>query len=272
MTLKSEKGSLGSVEYYYEMLAALKHFKRKLLTNFYLSVSQLAESISYGEVWYEYKEEAYLNLIIQDDGFFRLYYFIADIENYQFQYDGIPCVCDIFFNEQTETSDRVSRAVRKAGFREYAAFSKWACKSPITDVPVRNDLRIVRQGSKEVMDILFQYFDSYTDYLPRKRELSAFLSEKEFFCAYDERMKTLAGALIFTPKERTITEEFLFVRNDLRGKRISEYLYCSLYRLFENLNLQYIAWIQDNNIPCITLHEKYSYHREKMKKITFLKG
>lgn len=272
MASKSEKGSLDNVDFFYELLAALKHFKRKLITNFYLSKTQLAENISLGEVQYEYAEEAYLNLIIRDDGFFRLYYFIADIEKYQFQYGGLPCVCDVFFTELTETSGKIMDAVMREGFREYASFFKWVCKRPMADPPTGDNLRIVQKGTEEVLDLLFQYFDPYSDYLPRERELSAFIKEKGFLCVYDERSKTLAGALIFTQKERTITEEFLFVRKDMRGKGISEYLYCCLYQLFASIDPQYSAWIQDSNIPSVAVHEKYLYHKEKMRKITFLKG
>lgn len=267
-------GELESIEYFYELVAQLKKIKRKLLTNCYLSQDKLMESIQRQEIVFEYSHNKYLNIFVDDDGFKRLYYYIADIDNYIVEDQEGKIVCDIFQNGMNEESERVINTLIKCGFNQYACFNKWVKQiKSIEPYEERADVCIRNTFDEEVIGWLYENFNRYTDCLPRKTEVDDFIKNMQFTCAYDTTTGKLVGSLICSKKRKAcITEEYLFVDMSERGRGISNSLYEYCYHRYSNIGYKYNAWIRNDNVPCIVLHERLDYSLDEMKKITFLKG
>ncbi|MBD5542614.1 MAG: hypothetical protein HDR00_15750 [Lachnospiraceae bacterium] len=216
------------------MISELKQVQRKLLTNCYIDEARLAKAICKEEVIYEYSKNNYLNLLMKDDAFSRLYFHIANIDAWEFQGSETIYVCDIFFRKENQLLDRFIKLICQKGFKSYAVFHKWACKAPSKVTTQNNSTKFVQYETDDAIKVLFQYFDKYTDFLPRKSELQLFLKKKKFICVYDTINDDFLGALIYTEKEFVITEEFLFVKKEKRGQNISNLLYKYLYDLYSH--------------------------------------
>lgn len=268
-----EKGRLDSIDNYYSMVAELKEAKHKLMTNFYMNLQRFKEAILHNEVGYEYKFGKYLNLIIEDDGFSRLYYYVIETEDYHFGGTSTTFVCDIYFMEGDKAHDKVIMALCHEGFRQYKSYHKLIAKNPkIGNVEKNNDVEIIQGIDKDTMELLYQYFDKYSDCLPRKFEFEKFVCMKNFLSLYDIKSHELLGGLIYTEKNHSVIEEFLFVKEKAQGRKLSNFLHSFWYEMLASSDVRFIAWVRDNNIPSIALHSRYNYQDSKIKKMTYLKG
>lgn len=268
-----KEGKLDNIDSYYTMVAELKSAKHKLMTNFYMSPQQLKEAILRNEVEYEYKCGEYLNLIIADDGLSRLYYYLVETKNYHFAGTRNTFVCDIFFMEGDKDIDKVIMALCHEGFRQYKSYHKLIVKNPkIGNVKKNNDVEIIQGIDKDTIELLYQYFDKLSDYLPRKFELEEFICVKKFLSLYDIKSHELLGGLVYTEKNHSVIEEFLFVKEKAQGRKLSIFLHSYWYEMLANSDSKFIAWVRDDNIPSIALHSRYNYQDSKIQKITYLKG
>lgn len=267
-----EEGKLDNIDTFNSMVAELKSTKHKLMTNFYMNPQRLKEAILRNEVGYEYKYGKYLNLIIADDGFSRLYYYVVEAKDYHFGGIGNTFVCDIFFMEGDKDIDEVIRALCSEGFRQYKSYHKLIVKNPkIGNVEKNNNVKIIQGIDKDTIELMYQSFDKFSDYLPRKSELEKFICMKKFLSLYDINNQELLGGLIYTEENHSVIEEFLFVKEKAQGRKLSNLLHFFLYELLAGSDVKFIAWVRDDNIPSIALHSRYNYQNSKIKKITYLK-
>ncbi len=272
VVLGYEKGKLDSIESYYIMVAELKNTRHKLMTNFCMNSQQLKEAILRNEVEYEYKHGKYLNLVIADDGFSRLYYYVIEAKDYHFGGKSNTFVCDIFFMEEDKDIDKVIMALCHEGFSQYKSYHKVILKNPkIVNVEKNNDVEIIQGIDKNTIELMYQYFDKFSDYLPRKFELEKFVCSKKFLSLYDIKSHELLGGLIYTEKNHSVIEEFLFVKEKAQGRKLSNFLHFFWYEILAGSDVKFTAWIRDDNIPSIALHSRYNYQYAKIVKITYLK-
>lgn len=268
-----EEGKLDNIDSYYIMVEELKNTKHKLMTNFLMNPQRFKEAILRNEVGYEYKYGKYLNLIIADDGFSRLYYYVVETKDYHFRGISNTFVCDIFFMEGDKDIGKVITALCHEGFRKYKSYHKLIAKNPkMENVEKNNDVEIIQGIDKDTIDLMYQYFDKFSDYLPRKFELEKFVSVKKFLSLYDSINHELLGGLVYTEENHSLIEEFLFVKEKAQGRKLSNLLHSFWYEMLASPDVRFIAWVRDDNMPSIALHSRYNYQDSKIKKITYLKG
>lgn len=268
-----EEGKLNNIDFFYIMIAELKNVRRDLVTNFYMDVQRFKEAIYHDEVKYEYKHGKYLNLIISDDGFARLYYYITEIDDYHIGEIDDICVCDVFFKVGNVSIDKIIMTICQKGFRQYKSYHKLIAKKPdIAIVKERSDIEIIKNADENTIPIMFQYFDKYSDCLPRRIELNKFIHEKKFLSLYDTKNHEFWGAMIYTEKKHSIVEEYIFIQKKVQGKGLGIALSSFWYQMFVGSDVKFITWVRDDNLPSIALHKKLNYNETKIKKITFLKG
>ncbi len=281
LMLKYEVSSLenlgrgvNDLDYLYEIIGNLKSVKRRLDTNLYYSDHDLAKFISVGKLFYEYKADKYLNLIIFERDFARLYFYIADLEKYEVPELQCKIVCDYFYTKETENTQKVVNLLTGKGLQKYAVFNKWS-KSGLPQINKEKNADIII--SKQVIpegffEAIKDCFDIYTDILPEEKDANDYLAGKICYSANFKSSKQLAGGLVVTAKGDTFTEEFLFVLPSARGLGITNDLYRFYYEDIQAQAPQFYGWIQTGNRAPERMLENYEYKKTSSQKITFMKG
>lgn len=268
-----EKGIINNVGQIYDYIDVLKKFNRDLLTNSFFIDKRIENTIHNQEMYYEYETRCYLNLLCKNDGFYRLYFYIADLNNYFFDGKDVPVVCDIF----TVNEDRVFNELRgklyDSQFYEYANFHKWTLESQTVFLSEPTEQLVFESGhGEEVLELLFGIFDKYTDYLPQKSEVELFLEEKRFFNMYEIKTHRIIGSVVYTVKGRVFTTEYYFVQPEERGKGMSYILLDKYYQTFIDKADKFVSWINEANSSSIAVHRRQKYKKEPLMKSTFVNG
>lgn len=264
-------GTLLDIEQFYELVAQIKKVNRKYLSNYYLSESALLKIIGQEDVTFVYKEKEYLNLWWKKEHFRKLYYFIANPDQYLIDSDFFVCVCDVIGKEMDLLASE--KVLMGAGMFKYAVYSKWVCQDTIILLTKNRDHFEVIYGDEGSLfiDKLYLYFDIFSDLLPDQNEVDEFLKNKHFIGIYDKHKKTLVAGLVYDRHGCVVTEEFVFVVPDYRGQGISKLLHNALYEKYSGESIKYVAWIREDNVTSINLHRAYNYQKQNYLKTTFLR-
>ena len=122
-----------------------------------------------------------MNIICKDNDFYRLYYYIINAEAYEFLFLGRPVVCDVFIKEENETYYKLKKTLENQKFVQYEIHYKASVKA--------NELMKLNYDEKLVYDCdietcirkkILEHFNKYTENVPSKEQLLAFLKEKYF--------------------------------------------------------------------------------------------
>lgn len=256
----------------YKFISDLKKYKRRLLTNCYFNEDSLKNLIENRELLYEYKEGRYLNLFCVNDDFFKLYFYIYDFDHYEVEKTGQPVVCDIIAQREDTEFMKKFEVMSKCDFIQYACYEKWMRESP--DNCIGHDMSQIvftNEKSPEIVDMLFCIFDKYTELLPRKNQIEAFLKEKEFINMYESSVNSMRmggkylGSLIYSVKGKVATEDFYFIIPEERGRGLSYLLYKWYYQINIKKGYRFEVWINEKNRSSIAVHKRLEYQQKKMK-------
>ena len=269
-----QKGVVVNVEQIHKYIKELKQVRRCLLQNVYLSDGELSDIISKNKLYFHYLDDAYLLLYKKEHDYWRLYYYIADIEQFKMEDWSGSVVCEVFFQKITENLSSLFSAFVSAGLNEYARFSKYTRLN--VGERVNEDFSHIRIGAQGVFyEALLTCFDRYTDYLPEEGEVNVFLKNNICYSYIDDNGKFCGGAVI-SIKGRVATEEFVFVLPENRGQGISKNLHKYCYNNIEIISSQkidrFVSWVNDENENSWKYLLNAGYNVKNEHKITFLKG
>lgn len=267
-----ETGLISNVAQIYSYINELKRVKKELVINCYFDINELEPLVKQQKLIYEYKEKCYLNLLYEENEFFRLYFFVADIETFDIEKNGVVVICDLFTTRENEQFNRIKDRLCECNFSQYACIQKWKAKCPR---PLfESDLQEYIFGydqEPEAIKMIFDIFDKYTDYLPRECEINTFLAEKKFINVYEKEDHRFLGSLIYSQRKNEFTMDFYFTKPEERGKRISYLLHDHYYQKFSEEGRVFVSWIHIKNEKSIMIHQRYQYQKMNLKKYTFIK-
>lgn len=263
--------ALLDIEHFYKLVAQIKKVNRKYLSNYYLSESELLRIIEQNDLTYVYKETEYLNLWCRKKHFKKLYYFIANPVQYRIENDLSACVCDVIGKDSDLLA--VEKILSGAGMFAYATYSKWVCQdTTLLNLKKRDDFEVVYEDDGNLfIDKLYLYFDILSDLLPDQNEIDEFLKNKHFIGIHNKWDRALIAGLVYSRRGCVVTEEFVFVAPDYRGRGVSKILHNAFYEQYLEENIKYISWIREDNLESINLHKTYNYKKQNQLKITFLR-
>ncbi len=272
MSENFEGGVIPDVEFFYELLDQVKRANRKYLSNYFPDQDVLLKAVEENGAIYVYKKNEYLNIWLQKKYFKRMYYFIADPSYYKVSDDVAVDICDVFcknFDEVTE-----NRILLHAGMRKYATYVKWICNTPVlVDSKSWDDLQMVEEDDGNLFKSnLYRYFDKFSDLLPDENEWDDFVVNKHFIGIHDIYRDVLAAGMVYSKRGAVITEDYVFVISDYRGRGLSKVLHNTLYEKYSSEKIRYIAWIRADNQKSINLHKNYGYKKQNQLKYTFIKS
>ncbi len=269
-------GVIDSIEMLYAFVDSLKRKSRRLASNLYLSEDELLEAIENEELNFWFKENRYLNLWKYEKDYARLYYFIAESESYDVPKLRCKIVCDLFYSRPDERFRLAKNALMLAGMTEYAFYQKWSRASVDTGFCRRNSETeaycIVKGRADGFFEMMKQCFDKYSDFIPTDDAAESFLDTKTCWSVLSSKTQELKGGMVITKRGNVQEEDYVFVADEERGKGIAKALHTHWYLCSDKKTIKFQAWIRNDNIASLKLHNHFGYTGEKAYKITLLKG
>lgn len=228
------------------------------------------------------REMPYTNMWLQEDGnnmyllqqyniFFKLFYFIGDVDNVKLSFPQIGpdthILCEFFEEEGKEKHDLILNSLSLQGFSLYRKFYMWEFSSPI-ELPERNDLHFDGLFSREQLKELLGYFDPYVDLIPLPELFDEYYNNKRFYTCYLNG--DWAGVLVYTMKDSIIDDDFLFVKPQFRG--IGKYINAAFlnYAFNEIGCKKVVPWIHTDNLKSISFHTAAGAKRTSFYKVSLL--
>lgn len=263
-------GVVNNIEQFYKFISELKTYKRHLTSNLLISENEVASLIDDEKMFYYYVPGKYINFWKKEWDFSRLYYYIANINDYDVPIIAGKIVCDLFCRKETEKNNAIRIALKNAGFNEYALFHKYEKKRDMVDSKIYSG-EVVRGKITGFYELLRECFDIYTDLVPEPEEAERFLDGKICCSVVDEEGK-IAGGTVITKKGSVETEEFIFVKDTWRGRGIARRIreYCQANAAKEVT--RFISWIKDDNELSWRQIINLGYQKSNVYKITMMKG
>lgn len=265
-----EKGLIINIKQVNMYVNSLKRLRKRFVTNIF-NFEELEKGLQVKKIYFEFHEKKYLNLLFEDNGFYRLYFFIVDLDCYCLEPIGKTVVCDVFIMQEDILFEKIKNKLYSCGFAQYDCIGQWVLSSFDT-FPVYSSEGFVFEYEKtiEIMGKVLDIFDPYTDYLPDKKNMNKFFEHKNFINAYEKVDHKYVGSLIYTERERMAELEFYFVIEEQRGKGGSYLLHDHFYQLVAKKEYKVISYIHENNLASIAVHHRYGYQKGQLKKYTFI--
>lgn len=261
---------MDNVEQFYELIAGLKTYKRRLVSNLYMSVQEIASLIEDGKIFYYYMPGKYINFWIPEWDFVRLYYYIADVDSYDVPIIFGKVVCDIFLQKKAESSVAIKRMLEKAAFHEYAFFRKYIQKANMERPAVLSE-EIITGTAPGFYELLRECFDVYTDLIPEPDRAEKYLDQEICYSTIDDEGE-ITGGVVISKRGSIETEEFIFVKPGARGRGIARKLREYYYANADADVTKFVSWVKDDNEFSWRQLLHLGYQEGNTYKITMMKG
>lgn len=266
------RGVVDTLEYLQDMVYELKRANRRMQSNMVLREEELEEIIQQNELLYTYLPGKYLNVWFWERDFIRLYYYVSTIDEYK-PFDGDEkIICEIYATKKELKTDSLIARFERNHFKKYSSYHRWVAKDLTFDTIGESSYSVRDDVTNGIYDGILTYFDVYGDHLPRESSLEEYWKDKKILSIFDEQ-ENLIGGLVVSTNGKVQTEEYVFVNDSHRGKRLARMLHNSWrQRANEDGVMQHVAWIRDDNVVSIGLHTTLGYVKQDTYKIVMEKG
>lgn len=251
-----------------------KDCKGNFYTNYQFLNSTTDDDIKYTEIFFAQDGDNVYILKRKDDCYQFSYAAgrVEDLEVSKFPQsvqNSMVC-CDIIEIEGKEKQGFAAEKLLQNGFKEYKSYHMWELDKQEIKVHNMKRFKFTDFTDEEYLKRIFYVFDPYADMLPLRKQFADYLTEVySFSCLVKGEY---AGSNIYKIKGNTGVEEFVFRDSKFPGVGavLCEEL---LNRCFNvhNCNKVY-AWIDDNNVPSIKMHEQIGFTRSRQYKKTYTNG
>lgn len=225
-------------------------------SNYVWFSAAIEKEMPYSNMWLQEWGDNML-LLQQYNGFFKLYYFVGDVESVTFTFPQVTSnthvLCEFFEEEGKEKQDLVFDTLSRHGFALYRKFYMWECETLANEPTPRNDLHFDGVFSREQLKELQNTFDPYVDLLPLPDLFEDYYNSKRYFTCYVNG--EYAGVVVYTVKDSVIDEDLIYVKPQFRG--IGKYLYAAFLKYaFNDLKCKKVVpWVHIDNTKSISFHK-----------------
>lgn len=209
--IKVTSGNVTSLEELYDMQKPLKHCGKSFVTNYNIMPSDMQKYIDSRSVLYEFAEGKWLTVLVKNLDFYRVYYFIVDMDGYKISLDKSDLVCEIFSTDVMENenyNDEIS-LLTSLGFNKYNTYHRWVCKQlpDHLDHGKFPEVGISYNPDREMVEQICQYFDKYADYVPDMMGdgYKIFCNENKFVKLFDKNNKEWIGVCTYPATKNLLT-------------------------------------------------------------------
>ncbi|QOJ30178.1 MAG: GNAT family N-acetyltransferase [Ignavibacteriales bacterium] len=240
-----------------------RYFIKKTQTNNYLLADSYHTLIRERKLYYT-DSESNCALFLQKDDFFRMYYFINNVEEILNIGMGLPVVMEIIYRGENNYPKRIIDYWLNCGFANHLT-------------------RVNMQGVYDKLELSFEEFESFTikyaesafeiEYAKKIIdatldkytgdilsiiELKQYADNNCLLIAYDGGQP--AGILQFEIKHGVVWLGHICVDSDFRGKGIAKKLVSRYLKdNFTSIPSRYQLWVLNNNLPALELYRKFGF-------------
>ena len=240
-------------------------------SNYVWFSAAIEKEIPYSKMWL-FEEGDNMLLLQQYNEFFKLFYFIGDVDTVKFSFPQAGSdkhvLCEFFEEEGKEKQSLILNSLIAQGFTLYRKFYMWECDSLKDEHLQRDDLHFDGVFSREQLRELQDSFDPYVDLLPLPELFEEYYNNKCYFTCYVDN--EYAGVVVYTIKESIIDEDLIYVKPQYRG--VGKYLYAAFleYVLKEQKCKKVVPWVQIDNPKSISFHKAAGAKQTKYYKLSLL--
>lgn len=206
-------------------------------------------------------------LLLQKEGFLRLYYYLNDFEeSFAFDMDQ-PVVQELIYRGEKRFPQNEVNYWEKNGFRQHIGRDNYFLngnsvnlESLHVESPEHIRLSVIHQEEhlKASYDMIVAYLDAYTGDILTIEELRAYAKKEELFGLFVGNQ--LAGILQAELKNNVYWLGHMVVKAEFRGQKLSTLLLKDYFKRGLALNCrQFQLWVINNNEAALALYKKYGF-------------
>ena len=239
------------------------YFLKKTITNNYLLPEAYANYIAEEKLYFT-ASGSNVCLFLEKQGFYQLYYYVNNQNEYLSVDAGKPVVMEILYRGEAQKPQGIITYWEKCGFRQHLIRDNMTATFSQLMLPtesVHNVELKYAESSEETMfvkQLLENSLDKYTGDILSYNEIHEYVQKKNVICAlWNGR---LGGALQFEIKNNVAWLGHVAVSDEFRGKGIANELV--KFYIVENAKGQdtkYQLWVIQNNIGATNLYRKFGF-------------
>lgn len=249
------------IDHYEQYIQLVERYNRKgRLTNDYLQ-NEAAELIIHDRLFAVCGLDNAM-LLVQKDGFFRIYYYINNLEEILVLPEG-EFVTEILFRGENAPEAEV-QWLEKIGFRKNLIRDQYFAKyASLTPPKLMSGLKIETATNLEdvlwAINLFNDSFDKWSgDYIPET--MAGLLIQEQAVLIAKDFLGNRLGALQLETIKGVTWLNHVAVVEEVRGKGAGlALLETYIERGHEDDNSRYMLWVQRQNTPAITMYQKKGF-------------
>ena len=253
------------VENLKELSSILATFsKRGTISNNFLLLDSYQDYI-FKEQLFFLITQSNLYFLVENNGFFRLYYHINNIDE-PFEFDcGKPVAIEIIYRGEKNKPLNVIEYWKRSGFKNHIVRENMAASYNQITLPAKTNPSVLTKLAEKENEIIFskelfeKTFDPYTGDILSLEETAGFAINKNLLVAYYQ--DSLCGALQFEIKNQVVWIGHIAISPDFRGKGIANELVSAYITInADQANTRYQLWVMQENKGAIGLYKKFGFN------------
>lgn len=249
--------------------------QRDCLSNDYLQ-NDAADLISTGHL-YEVCGSKNAFLLVKKNGFWRLYYYLNDLQERLILIDEVMTTEILFRRALGEPADQISY-LEGCGFQRHLVRDQYSAMYKDMMPAVDNEQIVIRpadtlQEIQCAFNLFNNSFDKFTgDYIPSE-EYYDLLTTGSVLMAWDQESKaTFLGALHQTVNSNVAWVSHLAVVKESRGKHIGKALLDTFVEINKrNEKTRYCLWVQHQNEVAVALYSQKGFKHNGKSSLSMIK-
>ena len=224
---------------------------------------------------YKLEGESNAYLLVEKDGFYRLYYYINDFSELPVFPNDILTTEIIYREASGEPADEIV-FLEKVGFHRHLTRDQYSgvYKNLITtDSPSNISIKFAEKKCEAVwaFNLFNQIFDKYTGDYNSPQIYPLIIKRKELILAYEN--ENPLGALHMEEHGSVASIAHIAVSEAARGKHVGK----SLVDFFIMMNMvsdksRYMLWVQQQNAPAVSLYRNSGFIRTGKSSLSMIKN
>lgn len=240
------------------------------VTNYNRFGNDIEKYLNNTEVFY-LLDNGNLYIIVKLERINRLYYCISDENSFSVNFEG-RLLCEIIDVKDKNRQEKALSKLKELGFAQYATYYQWVCDEYLNSFHTNTEgILFTDKPDMKFLEKIYDIFDLISDMLPLKTSFYSNRGGMDCIVAKDIYGKSVA-AVLYDIVGKRVTEDYIYVSEEERG---NGYGYSVGNRLIEKFvndqKCRVYAWIEENNVNSIKMHQKLGYRITSKYKISMVR-